>query len=403
MMDDVCYLLSAVGSIICRLRMEWFIVLGSVSWIGLLMVPWRPWSTRERLETAYPADEVAGLADISVLIPARNEEEGIERTLRGLRDQGKNLAIFLIDDQSSDRTSVNAQAVGLTNLTVIRGRELPKGWTGKLWALEQGRKSVTSGLLLLLDADIELAPGVVGALHNKLVNENLDLVSIMATLRTENLWEKWLVPAFVFFFKLVYPFSRGNNRQSRLGVAAGGCILLRTEMLAAIGGFEAVRDAVIDDCTLAQKLKDAGGKTWIGLSRSVRSHRRYPSLVSFWRMVARTAYTQLRYSVVALLATTCLMLVVFWGPFLAITTSSWIVRTLAAVGWCCMVSVYWPTVRFYRLSLVWTVILPITATLYLLMTWTSAIEYWRGRRSVWKGRVYARGRAKPDSAKPTSR
>lgn len=370
--------------------MEWLIVFGSVAWIGLLMFPLRAWSTRERLEATIPAAEDDDLADTSVLIPARNEEEGIERTLRGLCNQGQNLEIFLVDDQSSDRTRVKAQALGLTNLTIIEGRELPNGWTGKLWALEQGRKSVVSALLLLLDADIELAPGIVRALHDKLVNENLDLVSIMATLRTEDLWEKWLAPAFVFFFKLVYPFSRGNNPQSRLGVAAGGCMLLRTEMLAAIGGFEAVRGAVIDDCALAQKVKDAGGRTWIGLSRSVRSHRRYPNLSSFWAMVARTAYTQLRYSVVMLLVTTALMLVVFWSPFLAVMTPSWSLRALAVLGWSCMLAVYWPTVRFYRLSPLWTSTLPIIATLYLLMTWSSAFAYWKGRRSVWKGRVYAR-------------
>jgi hopene-associated glycosyltransferase HpnB len=370
--------------------MQWLIVIGSVAWIGLLVVPWRPWSTSERLEATDLASAIGDLAEISVLIPARNEEESIERTLCALRDQGLNIKIFLIDDQSTDHTREKAQAVGLKNLTIIDGRELPNGWTGKLWALEQGRKLVTSRFLLLLDADIELVPGIVFALHQKLVSESLDLVSIMATLRTDHFWEKWLAPAFVFFFKLVYPFARGNNPQSRLGVAAGGCILLRTEMLMAIGGFEAVRGAVIDDCALAQKVKDAGGRTWIGLSRSVKSHRPYPNLSSFWAMVARTAYTQLRYSVLILLATTWLMLIVFWGPFLAIMTTSSMLKVLAFAGWYCMIAAYLPMVRFYRLSPLWTMTLPIIATLYLLMTWSSAMEYWKGRRANWKGRVYAR-------------
>jgi hopene-associated glycosyltransferase HpnB len=368
--------------------MEWIIVLGSVAWIGLLLLPWRPWSTRERLEATDQESVENG--DIAVLVPARNEEESIQRTLRGLRNQETNLTIFLIDDQSGDHTRERAQGLGLTNLTIIEGRELPIGWTGKLWALEQGRKYVASSLLLLLDTDIELAPDIVRALRNKLLREDLDLVSIMATLRTEDFWEKLLAPAFVFFFKLVYPFSRGNNPRSRLGVAAGGCILLRREILSAIGGFEAVRGAVIDDCALAQRVKDAGGRTWTGLSQSVRSHRHYPKLSSFWAMVARTAYTQLRYSVMMLLATTCFMLVVFWGPYLAILTNSWMLRALAIVGWFCMGYAYWPIVRFYRLSLLWTVTLPFVATLYLLMTWSSALAYWRGRRSIWKGRVYAR-------------
>jgi hopene-associated glycosyltransferase HpnB len=370
--------------------MEWLIAFGSIAWIGLILLPWRPWSTRERLEATGLSSATGDLADISVLIPARNEEATIERTLRGLADQGQGLQIFLIDDQSIDCTRDKAEAVGLKNLTIVEGRELPAAWTGKLWALEQGRQLVTSRFLLLLDADIELAPGIVSALHKKLADENLDLVSIMATLRTDLFWETWLVPAFVYFFKLIYPFALGNNRKSRLGVAAGGCILLRTEMLATIGGFEAVRGAVIDDCALAQKVKDAGGRTWIGLSRSVKSHRPYPNLSSLWAMVSRTAYTQLRYSVVILLATTCFMLIAFWGPFLAITTTPWLLKVLAFAGWCCMIGAYLPTIRFYRLSPLWTVTLPIIATLYLLMTWSSAIEYWKGRRSVWKGRVYAR-------------
>jgi hopene-associated glycosyltransferase HpnB len=370
--------------------MELLIIFGSVAWIVLLFLPWRPWSTRDRLEAADLTSATGDLAEISVLIPARNEEAGIGRTLSALQVQGQDLQVFLIDDQSNDQTRERAKAVGLKNLTVIEGRELPNGWIGKLWALEQGRKLVTSRLLLLLDADIELAPGILAALHKKLVTKNLDLVSIMATLRTDHFWEKWLAPAFVFFFKIIYPFSRGNNSESRLGVAAGGCILLRTEMLATIGGFEAIRDAVIDDCALAQKLKDAGGRTWIGLSRSVKSHRSYPDLPTVWAMVSRTAYTQLRYSVLMLLATTCSMLIVFWSPFLTITTTSWPLKVLAFLGWCCMIAVYLPTVRFYRLSPLWTLTLPIIAILYLLMTWSSAIEYWKGRRSVWKGRIYAR-------------
>jgi hopene-associated glycosyltransferase HpnB len=370
--------------------MEWLIFFGSIAWIGLLLLPWRPWSTRERLETTGLSSATGNLAGISVLIPARNEEASIEQTLRGLADQGQGLQILLIDDQSIDHTRERAQAVGLKNLTIVAGRELPAGWTGKLWALEQGRKLVTSRFLLLLDADIELAPGIISVLHKKLADENLDLVSIMATLRTDHFWERWLVPAFVFFFKLIYPFAIGNNLRSRLGVAAGGCILLRTKTLATIGGFEAVRGAVIDDCAIAQKVKAAGGKTWIGLSRSVKSHRPYPNLSSFWAMVSRTAYTQLRYSIVILLAITCFMLIAFWGPFLAITTTSWLVKVLAFTGWCCMIGAYLPTVRFYRLSPLWAVTLPIIATLYLLMTWSSAIEYWQGRRTVWKGRVYAR-------------
>jgi len=386
----ICHLSSASSYSSLAPLMEWLIVFGSMAWIGLLLLPWRPWSTREQLEATGLDTPTGDLIDISVLIPARNEAATIERTLLGLAGQEPGLQVFLIDDQSTDHTRERAQAVRLSNLIIVQGRELPAAWTGKLWALEQGRRLVTSRLVLLLDADIELAPGIVSALQKKLVNENLDLVSIMATLRTDHFWERWLAPAFVFFFKLVYPFALGNNPKSRLGVAAGGCILVRTETLAKIGGFEAVRSAVIDDCALAQRVKDAGGRTWIGLSQSVQSHRPYPSLASFWAMVSRTAYTQLRYSIIILLATTGFMLIVFWSPFLAITTTAWPLKVLAFASWCCLIAAYLPTIRFYRLSPFWTITLPIVATLYLLMTWSSAIEYWKGRRSVWKSRVYAR-------------
>jgi glycosyltransferase involved in cell wall biosynthesis len=161
--------------------MEWLIAFSSVAWIGLLILPWRPWSTRERLEAVNRAPIDSDLSDITILIPARNEEEHIERTMRGLQNQGQNLQIMLVDDQSSDHTRVKAQRLELVNLTIVEGCELPNGWTGKLWALEQGRKWISSSLLLLLDADIELAPGTVRALRDKLVSENLDLVSIMAS------------------------------------------------------------------------------------------------------------------------------------------------------------------------------------------------------------------------------
>ena len=370
--------------------MEWLIAFGSVACIGLLLLPWRPWSTRERLEPVNRPPTDSDLADITALIPARNEQENVERTLRGLRNQGQNLPIVLVDDQSSDQTRAKAEGLRLANFMIVEGRELPNGWTGKLWALEQGRKCVNSPLLLLLDADIELTPGTLRALRDKLVSENLDLVSIMATLRTEDFWEKCLAPAFVFFFKLIYPFALGNSPLSKLGVAAGGCMLLRTKTLTTIGGFEAVRDAVIDDCSLAQKVKNAGGRTWVGLSQNVRSHRPYSKLSNFWTMVARTAYTQLGYSVPLLLATTVLMLVLFWSPFVAIMTTSWIAKWLALIGWTGMTGAYLPTIRFYRLSPLWALTLPVMATLYLLMTWSSAFAYWKGRRSAWKGRIYAR-------------
>jgi hopene-associated glycosyltransferase HpnB len=369
--------------------MEFLVAAGTLLWVAVILVPWRPWSTRERLEAGDEPDET-DLSDVTVLMPARNEAPVIERTLVALRCQGKGLRVVLVDDQSSDGTATLARSAWPARLTIVQGQTLPSGWTGKLWALEQGWSAVDSDLVLLLDADIELEPRTVGALRRKLIAEELALVSIMAQLRMDSLWEKMLVPAFVYFFKLLYPFAVGNNPQSRLGVAAGGCILVRSNSLKMIGAFHSFRNAIIDDCRLADSVKKSGGRTWIGLSHSVRSHRAYVRLSSFWEMVERTAFTQLRYSIWLLLATTFLMVLAFWLPWAGILSSRVAVRFIALGGICAMTLSYVPTLRYYRRSVLWAPLLPVISGFYLLMTWSSALRYWCGRRSEWKGRLYAR-------------
>jgi hopene-associated glycosyltransferase HpnB len=365
------------------------IILGSLAWPCILLFPWKPGSTRERLDRDDASPE-PDLSDVTVLIPARDEAEPIRGTVAALEQQGRDLAVIVIDDQSSDGTADLAKKSFRGNLRVLHGKELPAGWVGKLWALEQGREAATSELILLLDADIELAPGTIGVLKSKLKAENLDLVSLMAELRMLTLWEKVLSPAFIFFFKLLYPFAVGNDPRSRLGVAAGGCVLIRTGKLEAIGGFSALRNSIIDDGELAKRVKQVGGKTWIGLTHSARSQRPYPSLRSFWKMVARTAFTQLRYSLPLLLLTTLLMILVFWCPVLGLAHRSMTVRTVSWVGLVSMWAAYLPVVRFYRQTPFLVITLPVVASLYLLMTWSSAIRYWRGQRSMWKGRSYGR-------------
>jgi hopene-associated glycosyltransferase HpnB len=369
--------------------MEYLVVAGSLLWVALILVPWRPWSTREHLEPEGAGVE-SDLSDVTVLIPARNEAAVIERTLAALKKQGPGLRVILVDDQSTDDTASRARSVLTSGLEISQGNPLPLGWTGKLWALEQGRRKTRTDLVLLLDADIELERQMIGALKRKLIDEGLDLVSIMAWLRMESFWEKLLAPVFIYFFKLLYPFSVGNKPDSKLGVAAGGCILVRSEVLRRTGAFLSLREALIDDCSLAARVKEVGGRTWIGLSHSVRSHRPYPHLSSFWEMVERTAFTQLRYSIWLLLMTTFLLALVFWFPWAGIFSSSVVVRRFAFLGVCAMLWCYLPTLRYYRRSILWAPLLPFIGGLYLLMTWSSALRYWRGRRSEWKGRIYAR-------------
>jgi len=365
------------------------IILGSLAWPLISLLPWKPWSTRERLENHDLTPET-DLSDVTVLIPARNEAGTIGRTLGALEDQGKHLAVIVIDDQSSDGTADLAKGSFSGDLRVLLGKELPEGWVGKLWALEQGRELATTDLILLLDADIELAPHTIGVLKSKVKAENLDLVSLMAELRMQTLWEKILSPAFIFFFKLLYPFAVGNDPRSRLGVAAGGCVLIRAGTLQGIGGFGALKASIIDDCELAKRVKQSGGKTWIGLTHSAKSLRPYPSLGSFWNMVARTAFTQLRYSVPLLLVTTFLMVIIFWCPAFGLAQRSMVARAASWLGLVSMWAAYLPVVRFYRQTSFLVLTLPVVALLYLLMTWSSAIRYWTGQRSMWKGRVYGR-------------
>jgi hopene-associated glycosyltransferase HpnB len=369
--------------------MEFLVVAGSLLWLALLVVPWRPWSTRERLE---PNGEWAAgrLSDLTVVVPARNEAEVIQRTLSALGKQGADLRVILVDDESSDETAFLAISALPTELQVVKGEPLPSSWTGKLWALEQGWRNSKTELVLLLDADIELEAGMIGTLRQKLIGEKLDLVSIMAHLRMESFWEKLLAPAFIYFFKLLYPFSVGNNPNSSFGVAAGGCMLVRSDTLRKIGGFQSIRNAIIDDCSLADGVKKFGGRTWTGLSHSVRSHRPYPRLANFCEMVERTAFTQLRYSIWLLLATTFILSLAFWLPGVGLFSSSLPVRCFAWAGVGAMMASYLPTLRYYRRSALWAPALPLIGGLYLFMTWSSALRYWRGKRSEWKGRVYAR-------------
>ncbi len=363
--------------------MFWLVVPGCLIWLGILVAPWRPWSTRERQEADASADDT--LDDITVLIPARDESDVIAKSVAGAMLQGRGIRVIVIDDDSDDDTAQRAQAAGAE---VVAGRPLEDGWAGKLWALEQGLQQVQTPLVLLLDADIELRPALLPALRQRLLRGRLDLASLMAELRMASVWERLLIPAFVYFFKLLYPFRIANGPARWMAAAAGGCVLLRTKSLRDIGGFAALRGALIDDCTLAACIKRAGGRTWIGLSRDVKSLRPYDTLGSIWDMVARSAFTQLRYSVTLLLACTVLMGLAFWLPVAALAGSPAAVAA-GAVAWAAMAVSYWPTLHYYGRSPLWGLALPVVGTLYLAMTWTSALRYWRGERSRWKGRIYS--------------
>ncbi len=364
------------------------VVLNVLIWSAILLLPWKPWDTAQEIDAApYLAD--SDLSDVTVLIPARNEEKTIGECLTSLMNQGKGLNIILVNDQSWDRTVDIAQEICGDSIKIIRGLDLPRGWTGKVWAMDQGLKHVTTGHTLLLDADIRLEPGTIATALAAKEQHNLNMFSLMAWLSMENFWEKLMMPAYVYFFKLLYPFRLANFRKSRVAAAAGGFILVDTDALRKIKAFECIKNELIDDCALARKLKSAGFSQWIGLTHSVKSIRKYEGLGEIWNMVARTAYTQLRQSFFLLLCVTFIMLVMFWGHIAGLCYGGVAIWLLSWAGMTLMLVTYSRTLSYYRLSPLWSIALPVTATLYLMMTWSSAIRHWRGHGGAWKGREYS--------------
>lgn len=361
-------------------------IFGALCWWSLILLPWQPWNTREKVEVGEsPANSGKLLDDITVLIPARNEGSYIQHTLAGVFAQG-DVQIIVIDDLSTDDTAEQARQQGAR---VISGVTPPEGWSGKLWALEQGLREARTPYALLLDADIDLAPGIVAELKHKLHQENLALVSLMAEPPMESFIERLLMPAFIFFFKLLYPFGLANNPSSRIAAAAGGCVLVETQALRSIGAFASLHDALIDDCTLAARIKKTGLSTWVGLSHAARTHRGYQALKPILDMVARTAYTQLNYSPILLALCTVIMISMFWvAPFACLLQPQKENYMVSAMVWIAMFFAYLPTLIYYRRSPLWGFTLPVIGSLYLAMTWTSALRYWRGERARWKDRRY---------------
>ena len=332
----------------------WLAIPGVIIWSGILSLPWQPWRIREKLEATTTKN--ADLSDVTVLIPARNEAAVIAATLQSVAAQGRNLRIILVDDQSADAT---------------------------------GLALVSTDNVLLLDADIRLQPGTVSALKARMQEHDLHLVSLLAFLRMDSFWEKLLMPAFVFFFKLLYPFHLSNNGSKAVAAAAGGCILLRHSSLQQAGGFSAIRGSLIDDCALARQFRDTGFSTWTGLSHSALSQRSYDGLADIWSMVARTAYTQLRHSIVLLLLCSSLMTAAFVLPVAGLFSTGAATSLLAAGALFLMVASFMPTLRYYGIHPLWCAGLPLAGALYLLMTWTSAWRYWTGAGAAWKQRSYA--------------
>ncbi len=372
--------------------MEWLGLLSVAIWLVLLGFRGGFW--RFRVDATVPGNPSSPVA---VVVPARDESEVIARCARSLVSQEYSgpLHVFVADDHSTDGTAQEAfQGAGesVSKLTVIAAGTLPVGWTGKLWAVSEGIRAAESfhpDYVLLTDADIAHAPGTIAGLVARAEAGKYDLVSYMARLRCESLAERAMIPAFVFFFFKLYPPAWVREARARTAAAAGGCMLVRAEALRRIGGIEAIRGALIDDCTLAAAIKRSGGRIWLGLTNEVESLRAYGSFASVWRMVSRSAFTQLRYSALLLVGTVIGMFVMYLAPVLLTLLAGGNTRLLGALAWLLMTIAYLPAVRFYKLSPLWAALLPLAGLFYAGATIDSAVRYWTGVGGTWKGRVQA--------------
>ena len=368
------------------------------AWLYLVAARGLFWLGAER--DNGPAPPPAAWPDVVAVVPARDEAACVADSIGSLlrQDYPGSLAVILVDDDSADGTAevarrAAAAAGSADRLNVIAGQPLAAGWTGKLWAMHQGvgaaeRIEPRPGYLLLTDADIVYTRDAVRGLVAKAEAERLVLTSLMAKLRCESPAERALIPAFIFFFQMLYPFAWVNRPRSATAAAAGGCMLVRSDALRQAGGIERIRVALIDDCALARVLK-AQGPIWLGLTERVRSIRSYPHLDDIRRMVARSAYAQLRYSPLLLAGTVAGMALSYLAPPLLALFGSGLSRWVGLAAWVLMALALQPTLRFYRVSPLWGLCLPAIAFAYLLFTLDSAWASARGRGGLWKGRVQA--------------
>ncbi len=361
-------------------------------WLGLLTAHHGFWLTRER-DSRGVLPVPPTWPPVTAVVPARDEADVIAATIGSLiaQDYPGPFKVILVDDSSSDGTAEAARrAAGASNrLTILTGAALAPGWTGKLWAVSQGIAAAGEDprYLLLTDADIAHDPDSVRMLVMRAEAGGLKLVSLMAKLRCESLAERALIPAFVFFFQLLYPFAQ-INRPRGLGAAAGGCMLVDRETLAQAGGIGAIRGALIDDCAFGAMIK-RHGPIWLGLTDRVRSIRPYDHWGTVAAMISRSAYAQLAYSPFLLVGALAGLALVYAAPPLLALFGSGTARWLALAAWALMALAFQPMLKFYRRSPLWGAALPLIAAFYAACTWASAWQHWRGRGGLWKGRVQA--------------
>ena len=382
-----------------------FCLVAFFSWIYLLFFNSRKffsynelfWSNMTIFERFYKKNNNKNNQNICVVVPARNEEKNLPKTINSIvRQNLNNISILIIDDNSSDKTHIVASKLlkkKKINHQVVKGKKLPNGWSGKVWALKQAidiLKNKQIEYYLFLDSDIILKKGIVSQAMNFLSQRKLLMVSLMAKLNCTTSWEKFLIPAFIYFFQKIYPFSKVNDPNNSLAAAAGGFILCKSEVFSKVNLYEQIKDKVIDDCNIAKKIKKKGN-IWLGLTEKVCSRRCYANLSEIWKMVSRTAYEQLSFSPLYLCLSILGMCIIYLYPVLAvfffeeIQLSLFLLNILTIL---ILVISFRPTVNFYKLPSFYYFSLPIVSLIYMMMTFTSAFNFHFRKGNVWKGRKY---------------
>jgi hopene-associated glycosyltransferase HpnB len=403
-------------------------VVASISvaiWLYLAVARGKFWHLREFDDDTQRHESPSAWPHVIAVVPARNEAATIQQSVSSLVQQNYagEYSVVLVDEHSKDKTAEIAREAATrlnaeSRITIHTAAPLPPGWTGKLWALDEGVRSDRRGAAMsraesrepprsslatnerseptyywFTDADIVHAPDTLQRLVARAERDHLDLASLMVLLQAKTFPERALIPAFLFFFLKLYPPRWIANPRARTAGAAGGCILLPSEALHRIGGLAAIRNEVIDDCALARAVKRTGGKIWMGVTRASVSLRAYTTFSEIRDLIARTAFTQLRYSPLLLLGALAGMFLTYVAPVALIFAHDSVPRILGASAWLLMSLLYLPTIRFYRLSPAWAATLPFTALLYSYATFLSAVRYYLGRGAHWKGRAKPRQQA----------
>jgi len=366
-------------------------------WLYLALARGGYWMFRERLAAEQQCE--GPLPSIVAVVPARDEAEGIARAISSLlrQDYRGSFRVILVDDQSTDGTAMIARDAakatgGEEKLEIVFGGARPQGWAGKLWAMNQGAERANQlkspDYFLFTDADIEHASDNVARLVSHAGANSTVLTSLMVKLRCQSFAEKLLVPAFVYFFSMLFPFAWSNDPRSSVAAAAGGCMLVKREAFMAAGGFEKIKSAIIDDCALARVMKKQG-PIWLGLASNTISLRPYETITDIGRMVWRSAYAQLNYSAFALAGTIIGMLLVYCVPAVTAIFAPGAARLAGASAWLVMAITFVPISRFYGTSIARGLLLPVIGLIYTAFTLISAVNFWSGKGGMWKGRAQA--------------